>query len=90
MNNRPAKLCGTGYRSYTDILSVGLQMPRRLRQEMPFVTFHLLSDTPPSTDCYMTYRDDTECWRRLALACLLHCKRTVYHLPPCPKQRATG
>lgn len=30
-----------------DLLSVGLQMPRRLQQEIPFVTFHLLSDTPP-------------------------------------------
>lgn len=49
LNDRQLKLWGTGSLSNIDILSAGLQMPGRLQQEMPFVTFHLLSDTPPHT-----------------------------------------
>lgn len=64
LNDRPLKLRGIGSLSNTDILRAGLQMPGRLQQEMPFVTFHLLSDTAAHTVWNKTYGINTERWKR--------------------------
>lgn len=64
LNDRRLKHRGTRSPSNTDILSAGLQMPGRLPQEMPFVTFHLLSDTPPHRVCNKSNLNDIERQKR--------------------------